>query len=207
MFERFRQVGAFLGTVAANVTAMVVIALGSVAWAFFAGSFSTENKLWGLGLLIWVAVSYLLFLSIRYLFPQKYRIAKDINLHLAVFSILTISIMVPLAMSFSLQGIEVESLIRKIEVAHAENEEADSRTLQLYSLVSDSVGELLHQKALGEELLHEILSHCVESIRISSDEFEEIRATAVYIDESGTNLVMPKWGYYGVGFDRNIERL
>lgn len=169
---------------------------------------------WYLGIFLWILISYFLTIALQYFFPERFVITKAWTVHTVLITLITLIISLPLFLMLNILDGEFAKLNNELGKTRLElklrNQKSDSlsgRTIQLYSLVTSSMERSFQNDVINSDDINELLLHCVESIKINSGLFTNIRATAVFLNESESYLIMPKRGYYGSGFDRDIERL
>lgn len=204
----------FLSTMIAHIIAPLVLALASAAWLYFAKDPSVPQWPFLVFVVLTVVFAYLALISFHFFFPKDFVLHRNPLLHFALFALVIVIVTAPLAMTLSFTTSRTSELLSKVQAAEKELERerqaqivADSKRIQLYALVTDSMTKLLGKPNIDTDDLPDLLHFCIESLYLNKPQIHDLRVTVVYLEQTGKYLVVPKHGYAGAGFDSDITGL
>ncbi|HST20814.1 MAG TPA: GAF domain-containing protein [Blastocatellia bacterium] len=204
----------FLTSVVAHIVAPFVLAAASAAWLYFAKDPSVPQWPFLVFVILTIVFAYLSLISLHFFFHKDFVLSRRLNLHFSLLAIFIVTVTAPLAMALSFTTSRTNQLLGQIQKAENDLEverqaqmTADSKRIQLYALVTDSMTKLLHKPNIDTDDLPDLLHFCIESISLNKPQVHDLRVTVVYLERTRKYLVVPKHGYFGAGFDRDITGL
>lgn len=204
----------FLISIVAHIVAPFVLATASAAWLYFAKDPSVPQWPFLVFVILTIVFAYLSLISLHFFFRKDFVLSRRLNLHFALLAIFIVTVTAPLAMTLSFTTARTNELLSQIQKVEKELEGerqakmvADSKRIQLYALVTDSMAKLLHKPNIDTDDLPDLLNFCIESISLNKPQAHDLRVTVVYLEKTRKYLVVPKHGYFGAGFDQDITGL
>ncbi len=203
----------FLIGLAAHVIVLLVLAIASTAWLHAKGP-SVPQWPFLVFVIFIIIFAYLSLISLQFFFHSDFVLSRRFVLHSALFAIFVVTVTAPLALTLSFTTARTNELSAQVQKAETELQSerqaqivADSKRIQLYSLVNDTMTDLLRKPNIDTNDFYDILNICIKSISLNKPGVHDLRATVVYLDKTGRYLAIPDHGYFGAGFDRDIKGL
>lgn len=199
---------------AAHIVVLLVLAIASTAWLYLAKSPSVPQWPFLIFVVFTIIFAYLSLISLQFFFHSDFMLSRRLLLHSVLLAIFILTVTAPLALTQSFTTARTNELLVQIQKAERDLQSerqaqmiADSKRIQLYSLVNDTMIELLSRPNIGTEDFYDLLNICIKSISLNKPEVHDLRATVVYLDKTERYLALPAHGYFGTGFDRDIKGL
>jgi hypothetical protein len=203
-----------LTSVVGNIVTPFVLPAASAAWLYFARDPSIPQWPFLVFVILTIVFAYLSLISLHFFFHKDFVLSRRLNLHFSLLAIFIVTVTAPLAMALSFTTSRTNQLSGQIQKAEKDLEverqaqlAADSKRIQLYALVTDSMTKLLHKPHIDTDDLPDLLHFCIESISLNKPHVHDLRVTVVYLEKTRKYLVVPKHGYFGAGFDKDITGL
>jgi hypothetical protein len=211
---RKRLVQEVLITVTIHFAPALVVALASAVWLYF----EKDPSVPPLVLLIFVALvisaTYFALIGTQFFFPKDVNLSRRVRIHFIILAIIVVTVTAPLALTQSFTRARTNELMaqsqkleKELESAGQAQKAVDSKRIELYSQVTDSLTRILHKSDIDSKDLEDILHWCIESISLNKPQVRDIRVAVVYLDKTKKYLVVPEHGYYGYDLDQDITEL
>lgn len=204
----------FLVGLAAHIVVLLILAIASTAWLYLAKGPSVPQWPFLVFVVFTVIFGYLSLVSLQFFFHSDFVLSRRLVIHSALLAIFIITVTAPLALTLYVTTTRTNELVAQIQKAERDlqNERqaqvvADSKRIQLYSLVNDTMTDLLRKPNIDTDDFYDLLNICIKSISLNKPGVHDLRATVVYLDKTGRYLAVPDHGYFGTGFDRDIKGL
>lgn len=181
----------FLINIVAHIIAPIVLSTASIVWLYFAYPIIPHWPFL-IFIILTIVLVYLSLISLQFFFRNDFKLTRRKSLHLALIAMLIVTVTAPLAIVLSYVN------------SRSANEK---RLIRLYSLVTRPMSNVLRKEAIDSDDFQDLLNSCLVSIDLSQRQRYELRATVVYLDKTGSYLVVPLKGYYGTGFDKGMQDL
>jgi len=207
-----KWLGEFGIAIVAHWSTPGLLAIGSAVWLYFEKD--PGIPLWVLAFVLFIIFVAYFALTSHYIFPNLNADGHQPKFNLKLLALVALMVTAPLAIMQSFTKARTSELLAQKQKLETELESArqaqrtvDSKRIQIFAQVTDSMMKILQKPELDSADLRDLLNFCIESISLNKPAVHDLRAAVFYLEKTGNYIVVPDNGYYGYALDQDIRGL